>query len=98
MHEITIERLIWDEWNIAHIARHNVVPEEVEEAIKNRAIFEKGKKGRIRLIAPTQENRMLAIILDSELEEGTYYPVTSRDASRKEKRAYQETIGGEKAA
>jgi hypothetical protein len=28
---IFIRRLIWDAWNVAHIARHAVVPEEVEQ-------------------------------------------------------------------
>jgi hypothetical protein len=28
---IHIRRLIWDDWNIAHIARHEVSPDEVEE-------------------------------------------------------------------
>jgi hypothetical protein len=28
---IVISRLIWDSWNVAHIARHEVVPDEVEE-------------------------------------------------------------------
>src|SRR5690242_8580796 len=97
MSQIIIKRLIWDTWNTAHIARHIVVPEEVEEAIKAKARFDKGAKGRLRLIAPTQKKRMLAIILDPEPEEGVYYPVTARDASRKERRQYQEEMGGEAA-
>ena len=28
---IVIRRLVWDTWNIVHIARHDVVPDEVEE-------------------------------------------------------------------
>jgi len=28
---IAIRRLRWDAWNIAHIARHAVAPEEVEQ-------------------------------------------------------------------
>lgn len=30
---IKIDKLIWEEWNINHIARHEVVPAEVEEAL-----------------------------------------------------------------
>jgi hypothetical protein len=28
---IFIRRLVWDSWNVAHIARHEVTPDEVEE-------------------------------------------------------------------
>jgi hypothetical protein len=37
---------------------------------------------------------MLAVILDPEEEEGVYYPVTARPASRKERRLYREQKGG----
>jgi hypothetical protein len=32
-----VRRLIWDTWNIAHIARHDVIPEEVEEGLPRSA-------------------------------------------------------------
>lgn len=32
---------------------------------------------------------MLTVILDPEEKKGTYYPVTARDSSRKEKRVYK---------
>ncbi len=28
---IVIRRLIWNSWNIEHIARHDVTPDEVED-------------------------------------------------------------------
>ena len=28
---LTISELLWDDWNEAHIARHHITPEEVEE-------------------------------------------------------------------
>lgn len=30
--KIVVKRLIWDEWNFSHIARHDITPEEVQEA------------------------------------------------------------------
>jgi hypothetical protein len=30
---MTIDHLVWDDWNREHIARHNVTPEEVEQVI-----------------------------------------------------------------
>ena len=32
---IRVDRLIWDERNVAHIARHKVMPQEVEEVCHN---------------------------------------------------------------
>ena len=29
-----VGRLIWDPWNIGHIARHDVTPEEVEQVCR----------------------------------------------------------------
>jgi hypothetical protein len=43
-----ISRLLWDSWNVAHIARHEVVPAEVEEVCHGEPLAEQGKKGRIR--------------------------------------------------
>lgn len=92
---LTIRRLLWDSWNVAHIARHQVTPEEVEEACHADAPYtDEGKKGRIRLVGPTLSGRLLAVILDPEEEEGVYYPVTARPASRKERRLYQQQKGG----
>jgi hypothetical protein len=92
---LSILRLIWDEWNIKHIARHNIIPDEVEQVCHGDPFPEKGKKGRVRITGPTISGRMLAIILDPEKEPGIYYPVTARPVSRKELRAYELAKGGE---
>jgi len=38
---LNIKKLIWDLWNIAHIARHEVIPEEVEDSCHNNPKTEK---------------------------------------------------------
>lgn len=38
---------------------------------------------------------MLAVILDAEEEKGTYYPVTARRASKRERKIYITEKGGE---
>jgi hypothetical protein len=60
---IVIRKLIWDSWNIAHIARHDVTPDEVEDVCHGNYITSQTYKGRIRVIGPTSTGRMLAIIL-----------------------------------
>jgi hypothetical protein len=52
---IGIRRLIPDDWNEAHIARHDVVRDEVEEACHGDPYTDEGKKGRIRLIGRTHQ-------------------------------------------
>src|SRR5712692_7342635 len=93
---LTIRRLAWDPGNVAHIARHAVSQDEVEEVCHRDPFADAGKKGRIRLLGPTHAGRMLAVILDPEEEEGVYYPVTARPASRKERRLYREQKEGRK--
>lgn len=80
---INVRKLIWDTWNISHIARHDVVPEEVEQVCHIDPVVQKGKKGRLLVFGPTAKQRMLVVILDSEQEKGVYYPVTAYRASKK---------------
>lgn len=91
---IDIRRLIWDAWNMAHIARHQVTPDEVEEVCQGEPIFSETYKERIRVVGPTHAGRILTIILAPE-GKGMYYTVTTRPASRKERRRYQELRGVE---
>ena len=92
---LLVRRLIWDAWNVAHIARHEVTPDEVEEVCHSDAVADQGYKGRIRLVGPTATGRMLAVILAPE-GRGVYYTVTARPASRKEHHKHQEEQGGER--
>ena len=89
-----IDRLIWDEWNIAHIARHNVSPEEVRQVCRSpeRLVLRssKSKHGleRYQVFGRTEEGRYLAMILD-RLKPGQFYVVTARDMSDREKKVYR---------
>lgn len=82
----------WDSGNIEHIARHNLTPKEVEEALSDRkrigtnayqvqneprvAILGKTISGRILFVVFTQRNKFIRVI-------------TARDASDKEKKRYR---------
>ncbi len=90
---IIIDRLIWDSWNVAHIARHEVIPVEVEEVCQGEPKVEEGYKGRLQLVGTTNAERILAVILEP-VEPGLYYPITARDASRKERQRYRLWKGG----
>lgn len=90
-----VRRLIWDAWNVAHIARHKVTPEEAEQVCHGDPVELQSYKQRIILIGPTHTGRMVAVVLDPEPQRGVYYPVTARPASRKERQYYQTQKGGE---
>jgi uncharacterized DUF497 family protein len=91
---IYVRELQWDEWNVAHIALHDVTPDEVEDVCRRSPVTSETYEDRIRAIGPTTGDRMLTVILAPK-GLGVYYPVTARPASRKERRVYQELRGGE---
>jgi uncharacterized DUF497 family protein len=90
-----IKDLVWDQWNIAHIARHEVTKDEVEQVCQSDYQAFEAKKERLIVIGSTEASRILAVVLDPEPEEGKYYPVTARSADRKERRDYLKGKGGE---
>ena len=92
---IFVRRLIWDAWNVAHIARHEVVSEEVEEVCHAGPFVSQTYGRRFRVVGPTRSGRMLTVIL-APRGRGLYYPVTARPSSRKERDAYKKRAGGEK--
>jgi uncharacterized DUF497 family protein len=93
---IVVRRLIWYPVNVAHIARHEVVPEEVEAVCHGDPLVQVGKSGRFLVIGLTQDGRMLTVVLDPEPVPGLYYPVTARPASLRERRIYTQERGGER--
>ncbi|MCR4324467.1 MAG: hypothetical protein NUV69_02150 [Candidatus Curtissbacteria bacterium] len=92
---IGIRKLLWDAWNTAHIARHNVTPDEVEQICHADPVVQIGKKGRLLVFGPTDSGKILAVILDKEEEKNVYYPVTAYKASKKLIRIYLNQKGGE---
>jgi uncharacterized DUF497 family protein len=91
---VDIKKLTWDTWNVAHIALHNVIPEEVEEVCHSDPATGVAYGGRTMLIGPSSSGRMLAVILSPQPEPGVYYTVTARDADRKERQQYATEKGG----
>ena len=90
---IYIRQLIWDPWNVPHIARHGVSPEEAEEGCHGDPVQLQSYQGRVVLIGPTRAGRVPAVVVEHEGDD-VYYPLTARPASRKERRYYQEQKGG----
>jgi uncharacterized DUF497 family protein len=80
----------WDEHNIAHIARHDVLPYEVEEALTQipEFLYEEVRNGEPRSVhlGETNAGRVLFIVATSRLEK--IRVVTAMAAKRKYREWY----------
>lgn len=88
MTRVVVKKLIWEQWNIEHIQKHNVSIQEAETAAKNLIAHKKGYKGRYIVIGRCK-GRILSIIVVRE-KTGEYFVVTARDANKKERRRVYE--------
>lgn len=80
-----MRNLIWDELIEEHIKKHNVEPEEVEEAYLYRKIESESYLNRKKILGITGKGRLITIIISQNLS-----VVTARDMSRKERIKYYE--------
>lgn len=89
-----ISRLTWDEWNLAHIAKHGVTPDEAEEVIAGQAMFQTSYKQRLAATGPTSAGRMLTIVIgEAPHQPGDFYVFSARPASRAERTQYLQQKG-----
>ncbi len=94
---IDLRHLVWDEWNVPHIARHSVTPEEVEAACHaDPVLYRRSYKDRLMLLGETSTGRVLAIVIGPvpDAPAGTWYAFTARPAHRSERRDYTHLKGG----
>lgn len=88
MTRIIVKKLIWDEFNLEHIKKHNVTTDEVEEVGQNIIAHERTKQKRYLIIGQVG-SRILTVIINRK-GMGIYYPVTARDAAKKERKKVYE--------
>ncbi len=82
---IRIKQLIWDDWNVEHIKKHQVSVGETEEVCRQPVKTLKTYKGRLIILGKTKKGRLLTMVLVPE-GRGRYYVVTAREMSKKERR------------
>ncbi len=87
-----VQELLFDDWNEDHIARHSVIPEEVEEVCQGDLFVSRTRERRLRVIGQTEAGRYLTVIL-APRGRGVYYPITARDATAAERRLYHRQKG-----
>jgi hypothetical protein len=86
--------LEWDDandldGNIAHIARHKVTVNEVQEVCDGSPLILVVNSTRIALVGKTAAGRLLAVILDLLDQPHHYRPVTAYTAGSRFRRLYR---------
>jgi len=97
--EVIVDTLIIEEDRPAHIAKHNLIIDEVLEVLAGDYVYIAGRENRWLIIGKTARKIFLTIVVGERPEENTYGLITARPARRKERSFYiQYAIqgGGEK--
>lgn len=88
---MVILELIWSDDRIAHIARHRVLPEEVEEVCFGASLVLRAKTAGPNpvylVLGRTDAGRHLLCVIIS-FPDGRGYPVTARGMTASEKQRY----------
>ncbi len=84
-----INDLLWDDYRVEHIARHQVTPDEVWEACTDPLhLAHREGESRYRLYGQTVEGRYLFVVLE-HVEGALFKPITARDMTEGEKRNFR---------
>jgi len=88
--EVIVDTLIIEEDRPAHIAKHNIIIDEVLEVLTGDYVYFAGRENRWLIIGKTAGNVFLTIVLGARPEKNTYGLITARPARRKERSFYIE--------
>lgn len=84
-----VREIRWTSESEAHIARHGVTPEEVEQAITNKPRYEtSGREDSTLLYSATDEGHLLPVVL-AEAIDGRWYVATAREMTDTERRTFR---------
>ena len=85
-----VRSIRWTRGAIKHIAKHNIEPFEVEEALfEDKPIIRQGRKDRAYILAQTLSGRYLFIVISYPPVKGEISIITARDMDEKERRLYK---------
>lgn len=83
----------WTEWSEDHIARHGVVPEEVEQVVFSHPRYvATGRHGSVLVYGRTDSGRALLVVLSAS-RDGTNFVVTARNMTKRERLAFERKGG-----
>lgn len=81
----------WNDWNVQHIARHGVTPEEAEEVVRaaSNPFPRKIEDEKYFVWGQSGGGRMLQVIFVSDPDGITSYIIHARPLNEQEKRRYR---------
>jgi len=88
---MNIESLYWDDENIEHISKHNVNPQEVEDACFGTHIIRKEGNRRYILSGQSANGRYLNVVIE-RVSKGLFRPITAFEMSENYKRRYRKRL------
>jgi hypothetical protein len=80
--------ICWTDASEAHVARHGVLPEEVDQATQRPFHTVPGRSGTTLVLGQTHAGRHLLIVL-TDAADARWYIVTARDMTNAERRLYR---------
>jgi uncharacterized protein len=83
-----ITGFVWDDENVAHIERHAVSPDEVEEALVGDPLVLRGPDDRYFAYGRTENGRWVFTVYVTR-PRGRVRVLTARDMTERERRLYQ---------
>jgi uncharacterized protein len=84
-----VREIRWTVESEAHIARHGVTPEEVEQVVTSRPRYEAvGREDSTLLYGVTDGGRLLLVVL-AEAVDGRWYVATARQMTDTERRTFR---------
>lgn len=91
---VKIDKIIWDEWNVKHVARHGVVSSEVEEALHEDFLARETYRERLLITGITKSCRIISVVVHED-KKNVFYVVTARGATGEETQLYNKKKRGE---
>jgi len=85
---VRIHEIDWNDAMVEHIARHGVLPEEVEDVVFGRPLIRRGKNRTYRFLGQTAGGRLLSVIV-ARRPDNFFAVVTARDGTDEERRAFR---------
>jgi uncharacterized DUF497 family protein len=88
--EVIVDTLIIEEDRPGHIAKHNIIIDEVLEVLTGDYVYIAGRENRWLIIGQNAKKVFLTIVLGERPEKNMYGLITARPSRRKERSFYIE--------
>ena len=89
-----MDRFRWNRWNVEHVGKHGVTPEEAERAVRNARVPYPSHQpeGKWLVIGRGAGNRLLQVIYVIDDDGKTAYVIHARPLTEPEKRRHRRRL------